>query len=207
LCDEARPSPWASVIILGYNGLRYLDACLSSVLDQDMPQDEYEVIFADNASQDGSAEYVRERFPEAHVIKFDRNHGFAAGNNLAVLETSGEWIVFLNQDTIASRSWLRKLIESVSAYPDIAAGHANIIHPWYPDFGGVESRAEAPRAYTPDLTRWGYCRYRNLGAVKKPLDVLVLSGAALAVRRSVIEEPRYAFDPDSGPTAKTGILA
>ena len=40
----------ASVVILGYNGLRYLDACLSSVLDQDMRREEYEVIFADNAS-------------------------------------------------------------------------------------------------------------------------------------------------------------
>jgi GT2 family glycosyltransferase len=185
-----------SVVVLGYNGLDYLDACLSSVLDQDMRRDEYEVIFADNASLDGSAEYVREHLPEVRVIQFDRNHGFAAGNNLAVPHTSGEWIVFLNQDTVASRSWLRELVDGVSASPDIAAGHANIIHPWYPDFTGVGTRAESPRAYTPDLTRWGYCRYRNLGAVRDPADVLILSGAALAVRRSVIDELGYVFDPD-----------
>lgn len=196
LPGESRPTPRASVIVLGYNGLRYLDGCLSSVFDQDMPREEYEVIYADNASQDGSADYVRDKFPEARVIEFDRNYGFAFGNNLAVPETSGEWIVFLNQDTVASRSWLRRLIEGVSASRDIGAGHANIIHPWYPDFGGVETRAEAPRAYTPDLTRWGYCRYRNLGAVGQPVDVLVLSGAALAVRRSMIEKLGYAFDPD-----------
>lgn len=194
--DAACPGPRASVVILGYNGLGYLEACLSSVLDQDMSREEYEVIFADNASSDGSAGYVREHFPEARVVQFDRNHGFAAGNNLAVPHASGEWIVFLNQDTVASRSWLRELIEGVSASADIAAGHANIIHPWYPDFGGFENRAEATRGYTPDLTRWGYCRYRNLGPVGGPADVLILSGAALAVRRSVIEELGYVFDPD-----------
>jgi GT2 family glycosyltransferase len=186
----------ASVIILGYNGMRYLDDCLSSLQDQDLPGDEYEVIYADNASSDGSAEYVRSHFPFARVVHFDRNWGFAAGNNRAVPGTRGEWIVFLNQDTVCARSWLRKLIEGVSSSPEIAAGHANIIHPWYSDFPGIRERADSPNAYTPVLERWGYLRYRNLGPVGSPSDVFILSGAALALRRSVLQDIGYVFDED-----------
>jgi GT2 family glycosyltransferase len=147
--DDGRKALRTSVVILGYNGLGYLDACLSSVLDQDLLRDDYEVIFADNASSDGSANYVREHFPEVRVVQFDRTHGFAAGNNLAVPETSGEWIVFLNQDTVASRSWLRRLIDGVSASPDIAAGHGNIIHPWYPDLLVSRTAPKRPVATRP----------------------------------------------------------
>ena len=190
------PKLRASVVVLGYNGLRYMEGCISSVLDQDMPRDEYEVLYVDNASTDGSAAYVCEKFPDVRAVEFDRNHGFAAGNNLAVPYTSGEWIVFLNQDTVAARSWLRELIEAVDSSPQIMAGHSNIIHPWYPDFAGVESRAEARHAYTPDLMRWGYCRYRDLGPAGGPVDVLILSGAALALRRTVLPEIGYVFDDE-----------
>jgi GT2 family glycosyltransferase len=193
--DNWGGQPRASVIVLGYNGAHYLEACLSSLVDQDMTAP-FEIVYADNCSTDGSVSLVRERFPYVRIVEFDTNHGFAVGNNLAVPHTSGEWIVFLNQDTVAARSFLRELIDCVGSSPDIMAGHANIIHPWYPDFAGLDARAESPNAYSPDLTRWGYCRYRNLGRRMSPQDVLILSGAALALRRSVIDELGYVFDPE-----------
>jgi GT2 family glycosyltransferase len=173
-----------------------MDDCLSSALDQDAPEDEYEVIYADNASTDGSADYVREKFPRARVVQFDRNWGFATGNNHAIPETSGQWIVFLNQDTVCARSWLRELLAAVESSPEIMAGHANVIHPWYPDFGGLALRAESPNAYTPVLSRWGYLRYRHLGELSRPMDVAILSGAALALNRVVIDDLGHVFDDD-----------
>jgi GT2 family glycosyltransferase len=183
----------ASIVVLGYNGAGYLDACLGSLLDQDM-KEPFEIVYADNASTDGSVALVSERFPSVRIVEFEENHGFAEGNNLAVPHTTGEWVVFLNQDTVAAPAFLRQLIAAVDSSPDIMAGHANIIHPWYPDYSGLAARADSPNAYSPDLTRWGYCRYRDLGHRDTPQDVLILSGAALALRRSVIAELGYVFD-------------
>ena len=73
----------ASVIILQYNEKQYLEACLSSPLDQKMLVENYEVIYANNASTDGSADFVADRFPNVRVLRFDENYGFAKGNNQA----------------------------------------------------------------------------------------------------------------------------
>ncbi|MCP4362236.1 MAG: glycosyltransferase, partial [Chloroflexi bacterium] len=114
----------ASVIILGYNGKDFLEACLSSVLDQSYPSEKYEVIFADNASVDGSAAYVASNFPTVHVARFDRNWGFAEGNNRAAELAKGRYLVFLNQDTIAHYDWLAEMVRVMESDSSIKAGHA-----------------------------------------------------------------------------------
>src|SRR3989304_303767 len=105
--------PLASVIILGYNGREYVEECLSSVLDQDLPLDQYEGLYVDNGSHDGSSALVRQRFPQARVMELDRNYGYAEGNNIGFRATSGEFAVFLNQDTVVHRSWLRELVDAI----------------------------------------------------------------------------------------------
>ena len=64
----------ASVIVLPYNDKQYLDACLSSPLDQKMLVENYDVIYANNASTDGSADFVADRFPNVRVLRFNENH-------------------------------------------------------------------------------------------------------------------------------------
>jgi len=79
----------ASVIILQYNEKQYLEACLSSPLDQKMLVENYEVIYANNASTDGSADFVADRFPNGRVLRFEENYGFAKGNNRAAEAATG----------------------------------------------------------------------------------------------------------------------
>ncbi|MEX0785567.1 MAG: glycosyltransferase, partial [Dehalococcoidia bacterium] len=172
---DAGRRPLASVIVLGWNGREYIEPCLASVLDQDLPREQYEVLYADNGSRDGSADFVRERFPDLRVLEFARNHGYAEGNNLAYKETRGEFAVFLNQDTVVHRSWLRELIAAVEASPQIAAAHANIVQPWYPEFAGIAQRADVEVAYTSDVNRLGYIAYRRLPSME-PVDTLFLHG-------------------------------
>lgn len=186
----------ASVIVLGYDGREFLEGCLSSVLDQDLPADRYEVLYVDNGSLDGSARLVRERFPQVRLLALSQNHGYAGGNNIGFQAARGEFVVFLNQDTVVHRSWLRELVDGVSSAADIAAGHANIIHPWYPEYSGLWRREQAATAYTPEVTRLGYIQYRKLGAIDGPKEVLFLSGASLIIRRRVGEQLGYVFDPD-----------
>lgn len=191
-----RGRPLASVIVLGWNGREYLEDCLSSVLDQDLPFDQYEVLYLDNGSRDGSAAFVRERYPQARVLELDRNYGYAEGNNIGFRETSGDFVVFLNQDTVAHRSWLRELIEAIGSSPEVAAGHANIIQPWYPEFAGITERAGATAAYTSEVNRLGYIGYRKLPSVDRLYDTIFLHGVCIVIRRSVGEQLGYVFDPD-----------
>lgn len=188
--------PLASVIILGYNGREYLDECLASVLDQDLPSDRCEVLYVDNGSRDGSVEFVRERFPQVAVLALDSNRGYAEGNNIGFRETSGEFVVFLNQDTILHRACLRELVEGVRSETGIMAAHGNIIQPWYPEFVGAPERADVAAAYTLDLTRLGYAHYRRLPSVERPADTLFLHGVCIVMRREVAGELDYVFDPD-----------
>ena len=78
-----------SIIVPTWNGLEYIGDCLASLLAQDYP--DFEVIVVDNASSDGTPEWIAERFPAIRLIRNERNLGFAGGNNLAL--RFGYWIV------------------------------------------------------------------------------------------------------------------
>jgi GT2 family glycosyltransferase len=202
MAEHASPAPsdtkrpFASVIVLGWNGRHYLDDCLSSVLDQDLPEDQFEVLYVDNGSRDGSAAYVTERFPRARVLALDHNYGYAEGNNIGYRETRGDYVVFLNQDTVVHRSWLRELLAAAESSPDIGAGHANIIQPWYPEYAGIGERAQAPVAYTSEVNRWGYIGYRKLPSTDRLYDSIFLHGVCIILRRSVADQLGDCFDAD-----------
>jgi len=101
--------PNISVIIVNWNGERFLNQCLSALMNQTVRP--YEIILVDNASSDGSVDIVR-RFSRVRLIALDQNTGFARGSNLAIKETSveSEWIALINSDAFAEPHWLEKLI-------------------------------------------------------------------------------------------------
>lgn len=101
----------ASVIVLAWNGMDYLEPCLNAVFAQDYP--DFEVIVVDNGSTDGSADFVAERFPQARLIRNERNLGYAAGNNVGLRAATGDVLVLLNQDTEVRPGWLRALVEAL----------------------------------------------------------------------------------------------
>jgi GT2 family glycosyltransferase len=96
-----------SVIIVNYNGLPYLERLFASLAAQTCPT--FEIIFVDNASTDGSAEWVASHYPQTRLIRSARNLGFAAGNNLGIRAAKGELIATLNTDTQVEPDYLEKL--------------------------------------------------------------------------------------------------
>jgi GT2 family glycosyltransferase len=187
--------PVVTVIVLGWNGRAYLEDCLSSVLDQDVAEP-YEVLYVDNGSQDGSLEFVHGRFPQARLVPLDRNYGYAEGNNIGFREARGELVVFLNQDTVVHRSWLRELVAAMRSSPDIGACHANVIQPWYAEYAGIGERADAAAAYTSEVNRLGYIGYRRLPNIDRLYDTMFLHGVCIIIRRRLADELGYVFDPD-----------
>lgn len=91
-------SPELSIIIVNYNGERFLEGCLDSI--QRVVTSAYEVILVDNASSDGSCNLVQLKYAWVKLIRSRTNLGFAAGNNLGAAHASGQFILLLNNDTV-----------------------------------------------------------------------------------------------------------
>ena len=110
-------SPKVSVIILNWNGRRYLDDCLTSL--QAQTYTDFEVILVDNGSTDGSVEWVAEHFPQVRMICNETNVGFAAGNNQAICASQAEFVVTLNNDTRVELDWLASLVAVAEEDPSV----------------------------------------------------------------------------------------
>ncbi|KUL03005.1 MAG: Glycosyl transferase, family 2 [Methanoculleus marisnigri] len=111
--EKEDTSAMISVVIPNYNGRRYLDRCLSSLSAQTFK--DFEVILVDNGSDDGSSEYVERAFPEVRVVRNKKNLGFAGGVNTGIRLAGGEYILTLNNDTIADRDLLRSFAEAMDS--------------------------------------------------------------------------------------------
>lgn len=106
-----QPAPHVSVIILNWNGRRHLEYCLPSVLATDYPN--YQVVLVDNASTDGSIEYVRTTFPGVMLLRNERNLGWSGGNNVGIrfaLTRGARYIVLLNNDVQVHPQWIRQAV-------------------------------------------------------------------------------------------------
>jgi GT2 family glycosyltransferase len=90
--------PTLSILIVNYNGLKFLPACLDSIARQ--VQCDHEVIVVDNASSDGSRELLSAKYPNVRLICNPTNAGFAGGNNLGAKNANGKYLLLLNHDTV-----------------------------------------------------------------------------------------------------------
>ena len=101
-----------SIVVLNYNGLRYLDDCLSSLAMQTIR--DFEVIVVDNASTDGSVEHIEANFPWVRLVINKKNLGFAGGTNSGIRAARGELIFTFNNDARADSRLLEHLQKPMS---------------------------------------------------------------------------------------------
>jgi hypothetical protein len=113
-----------TIILLNYNGKDYLEDCLSSLAQTDYP--EYSVILVDDGSSDGSASYVRERFPWVKVLENDQNRGAAFSYNRGLREAQTALVAKLDNDTVVDTKWLAKLVAGIESDPQAAVSTAVI---------------------------------------------------------------------------------
>ncbi|MGZ5007125.1 MAG: glycosyltransferase family 2 protein [Methylobacter sp.] len=111
-----KPANPVTVIIVNWNGERFLEPCLTALINQTVKP--HEIILVDNGSSDGSVEIAR-RFPAVQLMQLDRNTGFAGGNNLAIQAASkeSEWIALINPDAFAEPHWLEGLLSAAARNP------------------------------------------------------------------------------------------
>ena len=171
-----------AIVILNWNGERMLKTYLDCVKKY---KGEAEVIVADNASTDGSVDYLRQHHPDVQLIILDKNYGFAEGYNQALRQVEAEYYVLLNSDIRVDSDWLTPMVAFMDAHPEVAACQPKLLSEHDPE------SFEYAGACGGMLDRYGYpfCRGRIFDTVEKdhgqydtPMEILWATGAALLIR-------------------------
>ena len=119
--SEPAGEPSVHVIVITCNGRRHLEGCFTSL--EKTAYRNYEVWLVDNASSDGSAEYVAEHFPRVRILRNRENLGFARGNNLAMiqaLDAGADYVFLLNDDTVVlDERWLAAAVDLAEREPAV----------------------------------------------------------------------------------------
>ena len=110
--------PTVSILMLNYNGTPHLKEFFESVFRLNYPADRYDVVVIDNNSTDGSPDWIAKNYPQVKLVRLDTNTGFARGNNIGVNYCVGEYVAFVNNDTILDREWLMELVKPAINDPD-----------------------------------------------------------------------------------------
>jgi GT2 family glycosyltransferase len=117
-----------SIIIVNYNVKEFLKNLLHSIKKASQ-NFSTEIIVVDNASDDGSVEMIREKFPEVKLIANEKNLGFAKANNLGLKEAKGKYILLINPDTLVAEDTFSKLIEFFESHSEAGMVGCKILNP------------------------------------------------------------------------------
>jgi GT2 family glycosyltransferase len=117
-----------SIVIICWNNLNVIKDCLRSIYDGTQ-MTKFEVLVTDNGSTDSSVQYIRENYPAVRVIENGANLGFAKGNNCGIRQTTGEYVLILNPDTIIHDGSLDRWIAFADRHPNVGALGCRVQNP------------------------------------------------------------------------------
>lgn len=182
-------SPRVSIIIVTWNALPLLKMCLPSVVATRYP--DFEIILADNASTDGSAEWVAATYPDVRIVRHPENWAFCRGNNEAVPYASGEFILFLNNDVEVPPDWLQPLVDAMVSDASVAAVQPKLLQYHLRDhfeYAGASGGFLDALGYPFTRGRIFSTMEPDEGQYDDARDIFWASGAAIMLRRSALDE-------------------
>jgi GT2 family glycosyltransferase len=176
--------PLVSIITINYNESEVTMDLLQSI--RGLTYSKYEVIVVDNASPNDNPDGIKEKYPEVTLIKSKENLGFAGGNNLGVKKAKGDYLLFINNDTIVPNDFIEPLVETLQEDETIGMVSPKIKFHW-------DSTLIQYAGYTP-MSHWtirnnsiGYHKKDN-GDFDKAGETQSIHGAAMMVPISVVEK-------------------
>lgn len=185
-----------SVIIVNYNVQYFLEQCLHSAFIA-AKHVETEVFVVDNNSVDGSTAMVKDKFPQVKLIESKINTGFSKGNNIAIKESCGEYVLLLNPDTLVEEDTFKKVVDFMDSNPSGGGLGVKMV-----DGKGVflpESKRSLPTPLVafykifglsnlfPKSKRFGRYHLGHLSNDENH-EVEILAGAFMMLRKSVLNE-------------------
>ncbi|MDD5145562.1 MAG: glycosyltransferase family 2 protein [Candidatus Pacebacteria bacterium] len=180
--ESRQNKPLVSVVILNWNGKRYLNDCLTSLENQSFTN--FEIIFADNGSEDDSVSFVKENFPKTIIVENKKNLGFAEGNNRGIRIAQGKYVFILNNDTKVDKNCLEKLVEVAERNDKIGMAATKILsiqNSKLIDSVGVN-------IYFDGMSRGRGRKEIDNGQYDKIEKILIPSGCAALYRKEMLDE-------------------
>ncbi|MDI6403006.1 glycosyltransferase, partial [Balneolaceae bacterium ANBcel3] len=185
-----------SVVVVNYNVKEFVANLLGSV-QKASEKLKVEVIVVDNASSDGSVNYLKKRFPDLQLIANKDNAGFGKANNQAIHKANGKYILLINPDTLVRKDTLQTMFNHMEKHPESAAAGCKILNP--DGTFAPESRRSVP---TPMSALWKILGMNRLFPKSKRFSayymggldedkegmVPVLSGAFMFCRADVLKK-------------------
>ncbi|MEM4214996.1 MAG: glycosyltransferase family 2 protein [Candidatus Pacearchaeota archaeon] len=191
--------PKVSIIILNWNGKKYLQKCLDSVFNINYKN--YEVLLVDNASTDDSVDFVKKRYQnkikskKLKLILNDKNYGYAEGNNRGIKYATGTFILFLNQDTYVDKDFLSILVEYAKKHKNVGICGPKILDYNNPKL--IQSiGGELDFFGSPYRIKFGEIDTDHTEKETRPKIVSWIQGSCLLIKKSLLKKLKYCFDPD-----------
>jgi GT2 family glycosyltransferase len=186
-----------SIIIPHYNGIDILRNCLSTLYASTF--NDFEVIIVDNGSSDGSQNFIKEEFPETRLIESKKNLGYAGGCNLGYENSTGEFILFYNNDTEIDRFALEFLIKKMESDKKIAAVQPKLLSFYNKENFDYSGACGGEM----DFLGYPFTRGRIFDDIEKDFgqydeksdEIFWASGTAMLIRKSALLD-KECFDPN-----------
>lgn len=179
-----------SIVVLNWNGKKFLKNCLDSLGELIYPA--VEIIVVDNNSTDGSQEFIKINYKKVVLIENKENYGFAKGNNIGFKASTGDYILILNNDTVVTPNFLSPLIKDFKNDSRIACLQPQIrLSKNKQLLDGVGAFI----TFTGFLYHFGYLKDRMQAKYNKKMNVFSAKGACIFLKRKAIEEVGL-FDED-----------
>lgn len=180
--------PKVTIVVPAWNSRRWLAGCFAALARQSFR--DFAVVVVDNGSTDGSIEEVRRRHPEAEVVSFPVNRGFAVAANAGIASSASPYVALLNADTEPRPGWLAALVEGLEGSPeDVGAVASKMLRMENPEL--VDDAGDV-------LSRYGSAIKRGHGEpavlYDRPAEVFSVCAGAALYRRSFLNEAGL-FDP------------
>lgn len=175
-----------TIVIPNYNGKHFMEPCLSSLSKQTYKN--FHILVVDNASSDGSIEYMEENYPDIELIKLQKNFGFSKAVNIGIQHSRTPYVILLNNDTTVDTRYVEEMVKAIEKSPKIFSVSSKMIQMYHPEL--IDSAGDL---YT--LLGWGVCRGcgRPVSNYTKYDEIFTACAGAAIYRRSVFDEIGY-FD-------------
>lgn len=192
-----------SIVIVSFNTKDFLKNCIQSIYDT-AKDFSFEVVVVDNDSKDGSVELIEKEFKDVILIKNKENLGFSKANNIGIKKTTGNYVLFLNSDTVVHENTLKEMIKFMETHEKVGAATCRVLlsngklddasHRGFPTpWNAISHFSGLSKILGQTKLFGGY----NLGylSLEKEHEIDALAGAFMFVRRKAGEEVNW-WDED-----------
>ncbi|MGF7075896.1 glycosyltransferase family 2 protein [Mucilaginibacter sp. 3215] len=182
-------TPKVAVVILNWNGVKYLKQFLPSVLSSTYPN--LDIVMGDNDSSDDSVAFMRENYPSVRIIQNDKNYGFTGGYNRVLAQVDADYYILLNSDVEVIPGWIEPVIELMESDSLIAAAAPKIrsyAQKEYFEHAGAAGGFIDKHGYPFCRGRIFYELEKDNGQYEQSSEVFWASGASLFIKKSIWDE-------------------